>query len=41
MLTNPDFVKLLQCTYLGGNNNKWWKIEWWSTGDTKITFGRV
>lgn len=41
MLTNPDFVKLLQCTYLGGNNNKWWKIEWWQNGDTRITFGRV
>lgn len=38
----PDVNRLFQCTFLGGNNNKWWRIELWaSEGICRRTFGRV
>lgn len=38
----PDVIRKFQCTYLGGNNNKWWQVEFWE-GESliRITFGRV
>lgn len=38
----PDVTRKFQCTYLGGNNNKWWQIEHWQSEKIiRITFGRV
>lgn len=38
----PDVTRKFQCTYLGGNNNKWWQIELWEAESvTRTTFGRV
>lgn len=38
----PDVTRKFQCTFLGGNNNKWWQIELWEAESvTRTTFGRV
>lgn len=38
----PDRIRKFQCTYLGGNNNKYWNVEIWDQERIfRITYGRV
>ena len=38
----PTLLRKFQCTFLGGNNNKWWNIELWQLESiVRITYGRV
>jgi poly [ADP-ribose] polymerase 2/3/4 len=40
--TPPTLDRQFQCTDLGGNHNKYWRVRRWSdSGITEITYGRV
>lgn len=40
--TEPTIDRKFICTYLTGNNNKWWRVRWWAAEQImETTFNRV